>query len=195
METTLNLSTMPVEIQDMIITRLHPSAALALQQTSHFYRQAVSLTRLDHEDVIEYLHKRELQHLDLWACCTCLTLKPEPAFLVGQIRRHGKNGKKWSKRWCFNCGLESNKVTPGSLIKVKGQPMQVLCTACSTVRQQFCISCKWCEDCAQEGIVPTYRKGRWAEKCGRVGEVVLESQCQGHIWNRYTPGMDRDIYS
>ena len=184
-EKPLGLTTMPVEIETMIIKNVHPSDALNLQLANHYYYNAASLKRLDRIQVQDFLHERELRssNSSWFACNMCHTLKPVPAFPVGQIKRHGKHSfDRWRERFCLTCGLESGKVTPGSKIKVFRGQSQVLCTACSTLRDRYCDVCCWCYECAKKGSVRTVRWGAWAEKCGVVGEVVLENKCKQHLW-------------
>ena len=65
------------ELQDIIITNLHPSAVIALSLTSRYLFFWVSLRRLPSSLVFDYLQKKELlrAHADDYACYSCLRLK------------------------------------------------------------------------------------------------------------------------
>ena len=106
-----SLTNLAGELQDLIITKLHPSSVIALSQTNHHFHDTVSLHRLPFSVVFDWLlHKEDKCCGRYWnyACYTCLRLKPRSAFSKKQTRRRRE---KWGQdsymRRCLDCGLSS----------------------------------------------------------------------------------------
>lgn len=100
------------ELQDLIITNLHPSAAIALSQTNWHFNSCVNLHRLPSSAVLKYLQEKELlpTHSNDYACSTCLRLKPRSTFTTSQTRvSRGKSGQHACKRICFDCSCRNDK--------------------------------------------------------------------------------------
>ena len=100
----MSLPHLPVELRDLIITGLHPTAALALSKTNHFYHSVVSLDRLDPAIVRRFLYDLERRPSNLneiyyhrkLACYKCLWLRPVPQFsnlqgIIASIVEKGTN--------------------------------------------------------------------------------------------------------
>lgn len=142
---------MPTEIEDMIISELEPSAAIALAQVNRHYHDVVSLFRIDKGKVKSFLRKLELSRTNPdFACYTCLRLKPKDEFTVKNTKgKKGKHGQNWFERCCLSCCLEKNTFTPGSLVRTKdGQEVQAVCRGCKKLEDDFCARCIYCRECA-----------------------------------------------
>ena len=184
-----SLTTLAGELQDLIITNLHPSAAISLSQTSHHFHACVSLHRLPPSVVYDWFREKEKLsvNFDNYACHTCLRLKPRSAFAKRQTRPpRGKLGQIGHTRICIDCGLTTGKHTPGSVLFDGGEP-RVLCIGCMTLRKRFCFSCHWCDSCISKGSATVLRKGCWAGPNGEASEVVLRNGCLAHMWERPRP--------
>ena len=76
-----SLTNLAGELQDLIITELHPSSAIALSQTNHHFHASVSLHRLPFSVVFDWFQDKEhMPSHTNYACYTCLRLKPRSAF-------------------------------------------------------------------------------------------------------------------
>ena len=191
---TRTLSNLAGELQDLIITNLHPSAAIALSRTNRHFNSCASLHRLSFSAVFDYLHEMELlpTRSGDYACYTCLRLKPRSAFGLKQTKRsRGKTG-------LGSCG----KVTPGSIIN-NGTELQVYCMGCETLRRRFCSECHWCDSCIRKGAVEVLRKRPWA-RYGEANEVIHEviltgvsitNICGNHTWEGPESGPSRSSLS
>ncbi len=96
----MGLCDLPGKMQDQIILRLHPSAAVALSQTSRHFHATVSLNRLVTEAVKQSLEERKAQigRVDGFLCSSCFCLKPQREFLRSQItKKRGKAGSEANK--------------------------------------------------------------------------------------------------
>ena len=106
-----SLTNLAGELQDLIITKLHPSSLIALSQTNHHFHDTVSLHRLPFPVVFAWLLHKENNYwyrYANYACYTCLRLKPQSAFGKKQTRwRRGKWGQDSYMRRCLDCGLSS----------------------------------------------------------------------------------------
>ena len=136
------LATLPTEIQHHIVLNLHPSAAIALLQTNHWFHDHVSLYRLDQDLVHDYL--RYLEHRDHnednRACYNCLTIKPRSGFTSGQLIS--------KKAFCLDCGVRTKMFEPYSLIHLAGgEEPRLFCGSCCTVQRSFCRQCRLCNGC------------------------------------------------
>ena len=191
------------ELQDLIITNLHPPAAIALRQTNRHFNACVH--RPSRSDVIEYLQGEESLpiHWDDYACYTCLRLKPRSCFAIVQTRSpRGKGARGAEKRFCLDCGLKTHKLLPGQTLKIGSglsSGMIVYCGGCETLKGRFCTKCRWCDGCIRVGTATVLRKCYWNMPIGvsvvsdvrnddcaipwdEASEVVLKNICQGHIW-------------
>lgn len=178
------LSNLAGELQDLIITNLHPSAAIALSRTNRHFHSCVNLHRLSSSVVFDYLHEMELlpTRSDEYACYTCLRLKPQSAFTMRQTTHsQGKLGQEPRKRFCLDCGIKSGRHLPGHMMKI-GTELQVYCGGCETLQKRFCGRCCWCESCIRKGPVKVLRKGQWAKPNGEASEVILRDVCRDHTW-------------
>ena len=182
-----SLTNLAGELQDLIITNLHPSAAIALSQTSRHFHACVNLHRLPSSAVFDYFQEKESMktHSNDYACYTCLRLKPRSAFAKRQAKgRQGKLGINGYTRICLECALSTGRLTPGSIIET-GREMQVLCMGCETLRKRFCTWCRWCDSCIGKGFATVLRKGQWAVN-GEASNVVIRNGCTEHVWAKPT---------
>ena len=113
----MSIPHLPPELQNLIITNLHPLAAIALRQTNHHYHSTVSLRRLAPGIVRKFLddldRRPRSQFEDAlnskWlACYTCLCMKPGIQFeyfkaVIGE----------WHDRQCLGCDLKEGRVMTG----------------------------------------------------------------------------------
>ena len=179
MGSNLNLYTLPTELQHHIVLNLHPSAAIALKQTNRYFHAHISLYRLNPFKVKQYLHEVELRprHCDNYACFTCLRVRPKTAFTVSQLGvKTRKFGAYYSGRFCLDCGVESKKFKPGTVLIIAGDEShpKVFCGSCSTVQSYFCGKCHWCAAC----IARTKAlKMSW-------GQSMSKGVCQTHLPGR-----------
>lgn len=183
MDKKTELSTVPGEIEDLIISELHPSAAIALSGTNRHFHASVSLHRLDPATVQKYLHEIEMlpEYSDSYACYTCLRILPETRFTVKHTKRKlGKNGFGWSRRACVNCCEEIGRFAPGSIVHFVGEASpKVVCFTCCKIQARFCCTCKFCDSCAQKKVAVAFRKGKEWEN----NQPLFRSNCVDHEWN------------
>ncbi|KAI4252498.1 MAG: hypothetical protein L6R42_007934 [Xanthoria sp. 1 TBL-2021] len=171
------LSSLPNEIENLIITYLTPSAAIALSRVNRYYNHHVSLHSLPKTTVSNYLHALELTPKDLQkqnhACYTCLHLEPLDNFHFQDTSGpQGKSGTQWSARRCMLCTGQ--------------KPRKLMCRACCKPHPDFCHKCRWCRHCIHQDMavgqsVVAKRKTRR----GNLKAVVLRSECDGHEWCPY----------
>lgn len=114
----MSLRQLPSELQDLIITHLHPSAAIALRQTNHDYHTTVSLHRLAPEivrDFLDYLDQRPRRQTDdglsckMFACYKCLCMKPGVQFEYLEIGCAGRHDRQ-----CLRCDVKAGRAIPGA---------------------------------------------------------------------------------
>ena len=147
------LCLLPTELQDLIVFNLHPSAAIALKQTNHWFNTNISLHRLNKRRVREFIHERENkpQNEHLHACYLCFSLKPETAFTTQQFgTKFGRDlhGRCWG-RYCLDCGFRNGHYRPGISEQLAGPPRKrgIHCGLCMSVRTYFCHKCLYCWEC------------------------------------------------
>lgn len=174
------LSNLAGELEDLIITNLHPPAAIALSQTNPYFNSCVNLHRLPHPVVIDYFQEKEhLQiHEDDHACHTCLRLKLRSKFTVKQTKGlRGKNGQGSYQRIFLDCGFRTGRHIPGHRMKI-GRELKVHCGGCETLQKRFCRLCLWCGNCIEKGTAMVPRKGGW---------LSVRNICKHHAWEGSTP--------
>lgn len=152
MGNNLDLYTLPTELQHHIVLNLHPSAAIALKQTNRYFHTHISLHRLNLITVKQYIHEVEIRprHREGYACFTCLRVRPIIAFTVSQLgAKTSRDGTYSSERFCLDCGVQSKKFKPGTVLNIAGDEShpKVFCGSCSTVQSYFCGKCHWCAAC------------------------------------------------
>lgn len=179
-----NLCDMPGEIQDHVILSLHPSAIVALSQTSHHFRQIARLVRLGRETIDEFLVERKLDILraEDYLCGSCYALRPPNKFTSGHLKgKYGKNGQSANKRCCVDCMLAKGSLLPGNVVDMAGK-RSVYCFVCLSLQDYFCIRCHWCHGCAQKRQRMTYRKS-WEKEYGSPdGMTMVCNRCQEHTF-------------
>lgn len=77
MQSMPGLCDLPGEIQDQIILDLHPSAAVALSQTTQHFQSIVSLNRLDPGTVDAFVNERkpQINRKEGYLCGSCFRLR------------------------------------------------------------------------------------------------------------------------
>lgn len=178
---------LPGELQDLIVSNLHPSAVIGLRQVSRYWRALLSPDRLDRlkiAEIVTYLHELEIHNDTLFLCSYCLCLKPRSSFTKSHVQgKRGKNGGAYHTRFCVDCGFEHKRILPGAIINMaEEQEPQVCCMGCSAVKRIFCNRCHWCFECAQ-----TENGTGWRKYDGRLVQVRLMNRCTGHRWNGISP--------
>ena len=170
MTTVVELCTLPVEIQNLIVLSLHPSAAMALRQTNRWFHTHVSLHRLNKKVVQKYLHKLELQlgKENYYACFSCLCLKPQTAFTGVQVAKSPRYMTFTFNRFCLECGVRSGEYKPGHSLRMVAPESKpaVFCGFCMSVQTNFCSKCYCCIACITSMGVWTGRAKHWSQRGG-----------------------------
>lgn len=178
MKSRAGLCDLPGEIQDKIILRLEPSAAIALLQTNKHFHAICSLHRLDKQAVRDFLEarKRPMLYMRNYLCSSCYHSKPLSHFLQTQVtRKRRKEGSEAHMRMCFEC--MRTRVTPGSIVNMGNEDQRkIVCMVCTQLRTRFCLQCRWCNYCVEKGETVTVRKN-W------VTAVPLVMYCGQHEWS------------
>jgi len=194
MDSEMSLCDLPGEMQNQIILRLHPSAAVALSQTSRHFHATVSLNRLENKAVKQFLEERKAQlgRVDGFLCCSCFCLKPRREFLKSQItKKRSKAGSDANKRACFECMGQNRQICPGNIVDIAdGEDKRVYCLVCLKVRYRFCTKCRWCFGCVKSRVAKTYRKGRESESSCRDGMIDIVNECSDHEWFEAPPAKE-----
>ena len=172
------------ELQNLIITNLHPSAAIALSQTNRHFNACVNLHRLPFPVVLGFLQEKESlpNHSDDYACYTCLRLKPRSQFARKQTRSpRGIWGKDAHKRFCIECGFKVGKCPPARIVWID-QERWVHCRGCEMLQRTFCKRCGCCDNCIDKSTEKTTEKIHWGKLNGEASEVNRDNTCENHDW-------------
>lgn len=150
MAPTPELGNLPMELRDLVIVNLHPSAAIRLSQTNHWYHANVSLQDYDQDEVQTYLNDIEQRpnNVRLAACFSCLKLKPADQ-VCAQLKDADEIGRPLNSRICLDCGLKSGYFKHGTSYRM-GRPesgLKVLCGVCTNIHAGFCPRCDCCNHC------------------------------------------------
>lgn len=164
------------ELQDLIITKLHPSAAIVLSQTNRHFHACVDLHRLPFSVVFKFLQEKQslATHSDGHACYICLRLKPWSHFSTTETKRpRGKWNKDAHKQFCLECGSKAGNFPLRTMRIGRG-----FCGRCKNFRKRCCLRCGWCYSCTEES------KGAilLAKLLGKAGEVNPSNTCKNHEW-------------
>ena len=178
----MSLPDLPVELQDLIITGLHPTAALALSKTNHFYHSVVSLDRLDPDIVSRFLYELENRPSNLnkdfyhkkFACYKCLSLKPVLQFAsLGSDSFDGRNARY---RQCVQCDVRDGSVMPGDPYRTYLLNDYIVCIECLDSRVLFCAKCRSCARCLEEKGVTYCGTCWWCHACVESKPSVWRSE-------------------
>ena len=185
-ESKMNISSLPGEIQNMIIRHLHPSAAVALGHTNRYFHSISSLHILPISIVEAFLEERipYMLRMDNYLCASCFHSKPPERFLESQItEKRSKEGSERNLRRCLDCMKE--QISPGSIVELgKMGQKHVLCMACVNFRSPYCVQCRWCSVCAcLEGEILTYRKAADMDPKTPDWIVPVTNTCEKHLWS------------
>lgn len=168
----MSLPHLPRELQDLIITNLHPTAAIALSKTSHHYQSIVSLHCLDPDTVRQFLYDLEQRSdnrapSDLrrrrLACYKCLRIKDDMQFsyLGNFLRSLAEPDGKWDRRQCLECDVKTGRMKPGVVLTGWFTPYPVVtCSECFKGQVKFCRGCRSCSGCLEKkGLEPCVHCG------------------------------------
>ena len=183
MRSNLGLSALPGELQEQIILNLHPSAAIALRQTNHYFQTIVSLHRFEVDQVWAFLKEKQEQphnakHL---ACYFCLCLKPRSLCLNSRYIALPQCyvAPPPDSQSCLDCAVKTGRVLPGNINDLANQKDKLLfCIACLNLQSHFCEKCRWCIQCAERRMVNTYRKDEMGYRV-----VPIFDRCWEHEWH------------
>lgn len=176
---------LPNEIPDLIITNLHPTAAIALSQTNRYYHSTVSLHRLDPDTVRIFLKDLENRPANnifsgrsklTFACCKCLCRQPARTFQDPEIR-------SYDRRQCLECDLQDGRVTPGGICSSYFHDPSIICVKCLKARGEFCRGCDACAPCLEKKGVEFCRDCGWCYAC--EGLKSLEGESRNKTWEPF----------
>lgn len=182
-----SLTNLAGELEDLIISKLDPSAAIALSETNHYFHASVNLHRLPFSVVFDWLQTKEWNawrpiRPSKYACYTCLRLKPRSAFAKAQFHSgRGTYGKYSHTRICLDCDLSAGKYDSRSFPTIEDE-MQIPCRGCEILRKSFCKLCHWCDGCIKIGYAIKLRNGDWAVPNGEARTVTMRACCHKHVW-------------
>ena len=173
------LGTLPTELQNLIVLNLLPSAAVALKQTNRWFYTHVSLRRLDRVAVRDYLQSSELKikNEHLYACFSCLCLKPETAFTFSHIgQKTSQCRPRCYDRFCLDCGIVNGAYSAGTSRLMAGSEStrKVLCGVCMSVQSYYCSRCYCCKGCIAS-------IGTWTGRAARRSQAGGQALCQTHF--------------
>lgn len=183
----LGLSALPVELQEQIVCNLHPSAAIALKQTSHHFQTFISLDQYDIDEVRAFLQEKETQphNIGRLACYSCLCLKPRPACImniycrnyIAPFRPYGD--PHYYQQLCLECAVNKDRMLPANVVNMASENDRMLfCIACLTLQGHFCKTCRWCFTCARLRVAETYRRDGFGYRI-----VPIFNCCWKHKWH------------
>jgi hypothetical protein len=87
-----------------------------------------------------------------YACYTCQRILPSASFADKDVKGTRGSGpvRRYRKRCCIQCGLETDRLPPGSVVKQGSAcPRHLVCRQCRELKGgRTCGECKICGDCA-----------------------------------------------
>lgn len=145
------LENLPREVQDQIVAELDYSSFIALSQTSLFFHTAFPPESSPQGTKTAFVLRAEnfSRHcLNGYGCFRCFRVLPRERFGDKQLKTpRGKGGVQSYKRFCVDCGLNSNGYSVGSIVKQKGLE-KVVCFRCKIPREgMHCRCCHLCQEC------------------------------------------------
>ena len=185
----MSLPNLASELQDIIISNLHPTAALALGATNRHYHETVTLHRLPVERARRFLFDLEtspnniiirkdtydeVKSRKLCACFTCLRALPCINFAYEEMIASCADTYEDHrfKRQCMNCDLKQGRIKTGAIYYCWCDYI-VMCNGCSKVQQDFCRGCRFCDRCLkEERALQTCDECGWCDKC--IDEKTME---------------------
>lgn len=183
----MSLPNLPTELQDLIITNLHPAAAIALSQTNRYYHYTVSLHRLDFDTIRIFLEDL-LQRPDnsflrgrtkyRFACYKCLYIKPATP-------SEDPEGKAYDAGCQYlKCDLQDGRVKPdgiyfSSCFSLWGSRSSIVCIKCLKAQEIFCKGCDACNPCLEKKGIEFCVNCGWCYACVRLKSVEWLGQIIG----------------
>ena len=170
----MSLPSLPPELQDLIISNLHPTAAIALSKTNRHYHSIVSLHRLNPHTVREFLFDLERRSgkdsrtRKAFACYKCLCIKPGAQFkllsILGDYKHEERYPQDWYDRECLDCAIQNGRTKPGVVFSIWPSLLfaeyKIIYIECLKAKRQFYKGCHTYACCL---------KGRRAEICAACG--------------------------
>lgn len=183
-----SLSTMPPEIERMIIKHLSPRAAIALQAENGYYQKAASLWNLNQTRVRKWLKAfiSSPSYFKDYPCFSCLEIKDRTSFANKQMLMFEQGAAKINKQpkpSCLIGSITAKKILPGRVIKVGDKSRRAYCDVCLNICPDFSTECHRCHGCVKKGVVSALRKTPWSKERG-----ILE--CSGNQWGKIRPAPD-----
>lgn len=189
----MSLPHLPTELQNLIITNLHPTAAIALSKTNYHYHSTVSLHQLVFDTVRRFLFDLENrpdgsvedeQCREKYACYKCLCMKPGSQFQYSEILDSCMKEYQGARhnRQCMECDVKDNRVMPGCTYLCWGKRM-VVCIACLNAERCFCRGCRSCACCLEEKHAELCKDCGWCDTCVGVELVEWENKEGCHYGN------------
>lgn len=197
------LTSVPEEIQDLIISNLEPFAAINLKQVNRHFNRVVSLHRLDQRKLQSYLYRLDegdvrvyLRRMETiggyvpgqgWACFTCLRLKRKTDFTNTHTEGNlARDGARWYTRRCRSCDIAVIHQLCGQIVMIDDRDMVVdndygktrfVCynSDCATLVVERCEKCLRCRDCAEASYTPCVNH-RYTECPRRLDRASLKHQ-------------------
>ena len=152
------LMSLPLEIQEMIILALHPSATIGLSGTNQHFRALCSVEHLNPIVVQDYFRQVNFAMIKRpdFLCVCCLCAKPPSEFstrsLTGPKRKEGQSA---GYRKCLECVI--GELRPGQEVNIglekkkNGRRMRmVVCKECFAFKDAWCKYCRCCWWCIQQ---------------------------------------------
>ena len=172
-----NIGDLPIELHLMILGYLDLLTTIRLQQTSSQYRAHPVLFKLRKGFVCQHEEKEErLLVVKEYVCYACFSILPKSALTKSNLR---KARKKPASRYCIKCGVKNKQFHPGNIFNTSDGfgacQKLVVCIMCAKVTTNFCETCKWCQNCIQEGVVTgmTRKKEDVTVMRGKTGVVAV----------------------
>lgn len=88
-----------------------------------------------------------------YACYTCKKVLASDRFDDKDVKGTRKRlGRRYNRRWCIQCGLETGRLLPGSVMK-QGNTRRIVCRQYGELKGgRTCVECKVCSDCDLYGF-------------------------------------------
>ena len=174
----MSLPLLPSELQDLIVTNLHPTAVIALSQTNRYYHSTVSLHRLAPDAVRIFLQNRSRfisifgSGPERYACYKCLCLKPAMSF------SNPRDGDY--DRQCLECDLQDGRAKPGGIHFSYAHKPSTICVECLKARDLFCRGCDACASCLEKKGVEFCVDCGWCYVCVEPRSLDLSGLSIGY---------------
>ena len=186
----MSLPHLPTELQDLIVTDLHPTAAIAFSRTNHHYRSTISLHRRVPDTVRRFLF--DLERLEVrsegvlngprFACYKWLCMKPGTQLEYFEVVRSCSVEYRgdWHDRQCLECDLKDGLLESGRIVLCWCGPSTrvpgIVCNDCFKAQGRFCGGCRSCAGCLEKKVVKLCADCDWCDACLELKLVEWESR-------------------